>query len=232
MKSDDILEAIGSVDDNCIKNAKEDQKSKKALWIKLSTIAACIAAIIIIPFVINFFNNYDDIGGSNEGTGNALSSSANENNVNNENDVNNENNVNNGNVENSVNNGFHLQENGFGNENSGSSIDEGTPNDTLLGYADIQIYFIDGNKISSESEYLPRVPSGIFNIWKEKNDIGDEVRFIEYEIDSNETYNLTISADIENYCDTTDSSLLLESLKKTMAGASGIEYDELNLIIK
>ncbi len=113
----------------------------------------------------------------------------------------------------------------------------------------VWIYYVDGDEISREQQYLPMSAEDVFIAWREKNGIGNEVEFIQVKIDSNGkttvengmaahqigdhfVYNLTISKSIENYYDTIDSELLLESLKKTMTGYSNLEYDEYNLILE
>lgn len=61
MKPENILDAIGNVDDTCIKNAKEKKKTLKKYWISIGTMAACLALVVIIiqgigkiPVVIPF----------------------------------------------------------------------------------------------------------------------------------------------------------------------------------
>ncbi len=52
MKSYDLLEAIGNVDDECIIKARENSKDGKRIWVTLGSIAACIALILTIyPFI-------------------------------------------------------------------------------------------------------------------------------------------------------------------------------------
>lgn len=48
MKPDDILDAIGNVDEACVKKAKE-KRSHKALWITIGSLAACLLVILILP---------------------------------------------------------------------------------------------------------------------------------------------------------------------------------------
>lgn len=55
MNSMDILDAIGKVDDILIKRAKENQKSHKAVWAAIGTIAACFFLIITLPIVLVAF---------------------------------------------------------------------------------------------------------------------------------------------------------------------------------
>lgn len=55
MKSNDILDAIGNVDDEYVKKAKEKQRSVKPVWIMVGTLAACLMLAFIIPnIIINF----------------------------------------------------------------------------------------------------------------------------------------------------------------------------------
>lgn len=58
MKSDDILDAIGLVEDACVKKAKEKKKTKKNMWITIGTIAACLVLFFLIPNIPNFIG-YD-----------------------------------------------------------------------------------------------------------------------------------------------------------------------------
>lgn len=51
MKPENILDAIGNVDDICIKNAKEKKKSRKNYWISVGAMAACLALVVAIPFL-------------------------------------------------------------------------------------------------------------------------------------------------------------------------------------
>lgn len=51
MRAEDILDAIGNVDDTCIKNAKEKNKSRKNFWVSVGAMAACFALVMVIPFI-------------------------------------------------------------------------------------------------------------------------------------------------------------------------------------
>lgn len=53
MKPDDILDAIGAVDDVYVKKAKERKKSGAAVWITVSTIAACLVLFFLLPNIPN-----------------------------------------------------------------------------------------------------------------------------------------------------------------------------------
>ena len=48
MKADDLLDAIGEVDDVWVKRAKEKKKTHRALW-AVGTLAACICIVMMLP---------------------------------------------------------------------------------------------------------------------------------------------------------------------------------------
>ncbi|MGN0679233.1 MAG: hypothetical protein ACI4JS_06170 [Oscillospiraceae bacterium] len=124
--------------------------------------------------------------------------------------------------------------------------------DVGIGSGEVLIYYVDGDKLGSTTRHLDLEPKGIFNAWREMNSIGDEVEFVKCFIEDNGVtteseingvgvvthqigdyfvFNLTISQKIENYYDTTDRELLLDSLEQTMTGYLGLEFDEFNLIL-
>ena len=49
MKADDLLDAIGEVDDVWAKRAKEKKKTHRALWAVVGTLAACICIVMMLP---------------------------------------------------------------------------------------------------------------------------------------------------------------------------------------
>ncbi len=57
MNTDDILDALNEVDDTCIKNAREPRKkNRKALWISLGAVAACLAVVFTLPAILQSRN--------------------------------------------------------------------------------------------------------------------------------------------------------------------------------
>lgn len=121
--------------------------------------------------------------------------------------------------------------------------------DVGIGSGEVLIYYVDGDKLGSTTRYLDLEPEGIFKAWREMNGIDDEVEFVKCFIEDNGKttesgglvtheigdyfiFNLTISQNIENYYDTTDRELLLDSLEQTMTGYLNIEFDEFNLILE
>lgn len=134
-------------------------------------------------------------------------------------------------------------------KNNTAGPNDGNNGEIAMEQDNVWIYYVDGDEIDREKQYLPMDPEDIFNAWKEKNGIDDDVEFIRVNIDSNGkttekngvvqhqignyfVYNLTISKSIENYYDTIDKELLLDSLEQTMTDYSNIEYDEYNLILE
>lgn len=51
MKSSEILDAIGKVDDECVKKAREKKKSNKRIWITVGSLAACMVLLFMAPFI-------------------------------------------------------------------------------------------------------------------------------------------------------------------------------------
>ena len=50
MNTDDIIDALGEVDDTCIQKAREPKKkSRKVLWISVGAVAACLAVVLLLP---------------------------------------------------------------------------------------------------------------------------------------------------------------------------------------
>lgn len=199
MRPDDILDAIGNVDDECVKKAREKKKNHKAFWITLGSAAACLIIALIIP---------------------ALSR-------------------------------FGVSENSTSNITNDTAVEETYDMAIVEDYVDI--YYVSDGEINHSKKHLPLSAKDVFNAWKEQNGIGDDVKFIDVSIEDNgkttesevagqtvikhETgdyfiYNLTISKSIEDYYDTVNSELLLESLKKTMTGYQKLEYQEYNLILE
>ena len=137
-----------------------------------------------------------------------------------------------------------VSELGGGKKTSNDSISNNNPqNEMAVLYDNVNIYFVDDGEIQSESEYLACDPKEVFFMWKDKNGIGTEIVLLDCHIEDNSTttehedgsvshtvgdyyeLHITVSKELENYYETIDKELLLESLEKTMTGYSGIEYD-------
>lgn len=114
-----------------------------------------------------------------------------------------------------------------------------------------EIYFIRDGKIQSRAFVHKASAETVFELWKNQNRIGDDVRFISATIESdasvtessfegqgvttyhagNWIYQLTVTRDIENYYSRTDKALLLESLQKTMLAFADMKIHEYKLIL-
>ena len=192
MRADDLLDAIGKIDDESILDAKQIKKSKKRTWITIVSVAACLVLFFLIPNIPNFigYNSSDD------------------------------------------------------------RYTEMSSTEMILAYDYIDVYYIENNTIKSEKVYLPCSPEDIFYYWRDKNGIGEEVRFIKVKIESNSkttvsqfqgenvvehqigdyhVYNLTISKNFKNYYKQFEESLLLEALEKTMKYNDSMNYNEFNI---
>lgn len=108
MKPDDILDAIGNIDDVCVKKAKAKKKSHKAVWITIGSIVACLALVVCMPYVLFFLKGAYD---SNPG-------------------------------------------------NAGEEM--------AVGWDYVRIYYVDGDEIKQQKEWLRLSAEDIFNVWKEK----------------------------------------------------------------
>ncbi len=117
----------------------------------------------------------------------------------------------------------------------------------------ISIYYVEGDQIKSEEQYMLFRGEDVFEAWKQKNGLGDEVKrirsytedngeestyefqgqtIVSYKVGDYFVYNIVISAEIENYFDTIDRELLLSSWEQTIRGYSMIDYDEFNIIVE
>ena len=61
MNSMDILDAIGAVDDILLKKAKEKQKSHKAVWTAIGSLAACFLLLVTLPMAFIVFRGADSM---------------------------------------------------------------------------------------------------------------------------------------------------------------------------
>ncbi len=134
-----------------------------------------------------------------------------------------------------------------------SSSNSSTALTTAILNDNVTVYYVTENGIESEEIFLPHTPEDVFSAWKAKNGIGDEVKLIKTEIKDNSTtessekdgskvithtigdyfiLNITVSKSLENYYPSHGEELLCESLKKTMAGYNGIEFDEYYLYLE
>lgn len=134
-----------------------------------------------------------------------------------------------------------------------SSATSSTAITTAILEDNVTVYYLTENGIESEEIFLPCTPKDVFSAWKTKNGIGDEVELIRTEIKDNSVtessekdgskvithtigdyfiLNITVSKSLESYYSSHGEELLCESLKKTMTGYNGIEFDEYYLYLE
>ncbi len=121
-------------------------------------------------------------------------------------------------------------------------------------YEDTLIYYVDNDgSIAYEEIFLKQSAEDVFEAWKKKNGIGDEVTLIDTIIKDNGTthtethgdltvlvytrgdyfeLHVTISKNIENYFDNLEQETLLDTLEKTMRGYINIEFNDYKLIME
>lgn len=165
MRPDDILDAIGNVDDIYVKRAKEKKKSYKRVWVTMGSLAACLAVVILSVGIRGFM-----LGGD-------------------------------GTISTEDRFGYPLKEN-------------------------LEIYYVEGEELLCEQENIFCTPEDIFEAWKQKNGIGQEVILIAYQEENNDSVlTLVVSENIKDYYDAIDSKLLMESLEETLKACLPA-YDE------
>lgn len=114
------------------------------------------------------------------------------------------------------------------------------------------IYYVSNGKIESQTVNTSAIPETVFELWKSKNNIGEEVKLLSVQFIDNgtteiseysgaevvthtmgdkTTYTLTVTKNLESYYDSIDKDLLLESLEKTMTDWYNPRPDEYKLVL-
>ena len=223
----DLFDSIGNVDDELIEKAIEPKKSSKKSFLAITSVAACAVfacAAVLIVQNMNKSNNVvvDPDASSAIGTNSVKP----------------------------VNEEF--LENGVA---GGSSSETPVLEDSVekaLEQMPFDIYYVANGKIKQKTIVTDASPENLFDIWKKENKIGDEVRFISAKLSDNGTteiseysgvevathkvgdhtvYTLTITKNLEQYYDSIEKELLLDSLEKTMTGMCDPKPDEYQLIL-
>lgn len=239
MKSEDIFKAIGEVDENIIANAKKNQKSRKKLFITVGTLAACAVFGCIGAVMLNMPKN--NISES------SVNSTENSNNVIWDGDYSacGESKIITGHysvIENTV-----PEKSG---EQFETSVTSETSEESITGDWDykfdmddrLKVYYVHDGDITEKTFEIPELSTenlieDIFQTWKDENNIGDEVKFVdvsftddgyttvsEFSGEKIATYHkgehnvctLTVTKNLENYYSQTDKELLLKSLQMTI----------------
>lgn len=115
-----------------------------------------------------------------------------------------------------------------------------------------EVYYVLNGRIECQTVITAAKPEKLFEIWKSKNHIGEEVKLMSVQLTNNgstevseysgvevvthtmgdkTTYTLTVTKNLERYYVSIDKDLLLESLEKTMTGMYDPKPDEYKLIL-
>ena len=223
----DLFDSIGNVDDELIEKAIEPKKSSKKAFLAVTSVAACAVlacATVLIVQNMNKTNNLAVDSGASSAIGTSSGKPVNE----------------------------ESPENGVA---GGSSSETPVLEDSVekaLEQMPFDIYYVANGKIKQKTIVTDASPENLFDIWKKENKIGDEVRFISAKLSDNGTteiseysgvevathkvgdhtvYTLTITKNLEQYYDSIEKEVLLDSLKKTMTGMCDPKPDEYQLIL-
>ena len=223
----DLFDSIGNVDDELIEKAIEPKKSSKKAFLAITSVAACAVfacAAVLIVQNMNKSNNVVVDSGASSAIGTSSAKPVNE----------------------------ESPENGVA---GGSSSETPVLEDSVekaLEQMPFDIYYVANGKIKQKTIVTDASPENLFDIWKKENKIGDEVRFISAKLSDNGTtelsecsgvevathkvgdhtvYTLTITKNLEQYYDSIEKEVLLDSLEKTMTGMCDPKPDEYQLIL-
>ena len=223
----DLFDRIGNVDDELIEKAIEPKKSSKKAVLAITSVAACAVfacAAVLIVQNMNKTNNLAVDSGASSAIGTSSGKPVNE----------------------------ESPENGVA---GGSSSETPVLEDSVekaLEQMPFDIYYVANGKIKQKTIVTDASPENLFDIWKKENKIGDEVRFISAKLSDNGTteiseysgvevathkvgdhtvYTLTITKNLEQYYDSIEKEVLLDSLEKTMTGMCDPKPDEYQLIL-
>ena len=223
----DLFDSIGNVDDELIEKAIEPKKSSKKAFLAVTSVAACAVlacAAVLIVQNMNKTNNVAVDSGASSAIGTSSGKPVNE----------------------------ESPENGVA---GGSSSETPVLEDSVekaLEQMPFDIYYVANGKIKQKTIVTDASPENLFDIWKKENKIGDEVRFISaklsdygtteiseysgvevaaYKVGDHTVYTLTITKNLEQYYDSIEKQLLLDSLEKTMTGMCNPTPDEYQLIL-
>ena len=223
----DLFDSIGNVDDELIEKAIEPKKSSKKAFLAITSVAACAVfacAAVLIVQNMNKTNNVAVDSGASSAVGTSSVKPVDE----------------------------ESSENGAA---GGASSEAPVLEDSVekaLEQMPFDIYYVANGKIKQKTIVTDASPENLFDIWKKENKIGDEVRFISAKLSDNGTteiseysgvevathkvgdhtvYTLTITKNLEQYYDSIEKEVLLDSLEKTMTGMCDPKPDEYQLIL-
>ena len=158
----DLFDSIGNVDDELIEKAAEPKKSgKKAFW-AITSVAACAVLACAAVLIVSNINNSNNVV-VDSGVSSAVGTSSYKP-------------VDDGSSENGAVIG----------ESSETPVQEDSK-DIALEKMPFEIYYAANGKMEHKTILTDASPENIFDIWKNENQIGDEVRFISAKISDNGT---------------------------------------------
>ncbi len=213
MRSIDILNAVGEVDDEYVTKAKAKKASNKKLWITLgSSLAACLALVLAVPIMFAMRGAIDPAAGTAEPHGAAQPPED-----------------------------YRYPDLEVAPVYANAKIfyvaDGKICSKTQIIELSAESAFIawrEANNIGDEVEFVKcEIKDNGFDTEK----VIGGVAVVEHTVGDYFILNITISKNIENYYDRVDSELLLDSLEQTMRHFKedcfnvDLEYDEYHLIL-
>ena len=225
----DLFDSIGNVDDELIEKAKQPKKNSKKVFLAIISVAACAV------FFFFFFLTVQNMNKNNNivvylGVSSAV-------------------------VTNSV---KPVDEKSLENGVTGGSSSEvpvlEDSGETTVEEMSFEIYYVVDGKIEHKTTKTSASAKAVFEVWKNENHVGEEVKLInvnweqsgietseyeysgvgiaDYKSDGKTIYTLKVTKNIENYYVDTDRELLLETLKKTMAGMNEMQIDDYDIVFE
>ena len=206
MKAEDILDAIGQAEDACIRRARTPvAKKPRRWWLAAGAVAACL--VLCVPVMSVFVAMQGANGSAPEGIA-------------------------------------PMPEGGDKDENRYPET-----NEDAVAIEDVTIYYVKDGALVTGVKTLELSPQEVFAVWREANGIGDEVTLLGVRIEDNSTtvdngetvehtvgdyfiLHIRVSANLVDYYPTLGEDLLTQALKRTLAGYSGIDFDEVHLYLE
>lgn len=237
MKPEDILDALGQLDDKIILDAREKPKSKKAYIYSAAAIAATfliLAGTVFNPAFQLADSSEIAVDMAPEAEGAPEDSPTTDDPA-----------ANKGNTSNGTDDKYHSSLSG--------SISEYPIPEASTEEKAFAVFYISEGATEKEECILVSSPVPLFEKWKELHGIGDEVELIDFSASTKpvtETYyagnecivgitsdaimclNVTVSQALSDYYDIFGEDELISSLVKTMEGYTGKHFDEFNVILK
>ncbi len=206
MRADELLDAIGQADDDCIKRAREPlaHKAHRRWWVAAGSLAACLVLFLCMPALIARKGANSAAPEQNDATGEGADDS-----------------------------GLRYPES---NDDALAYDDvmvyyvhngvlESGVKTLPLAPQDVFAAWRDANSIGDEVKLL--------HIGIEDNSTTvDNGVTVEHAVGEYFILRLTVSAVLTEYYEVLDETLLLESLKKTMTGYLDIDFDEYHLTLE